>query len=589
MELFQLLKENIKHPVNMLILLALLSGASNAMLIAVINTAAGAIVDPNEDLNQFFFLLYFIFLSIFLYANRYVLDQSCFIIESTIVQIRKRIANKIRLAELSTLETIGISEFYSRTAQDASYISNATSGLTGTIQVVFKIFFMLFYIGYLSPMALMLVLLGLMSGLFFYAKDTSIYAENWRILGQKETQFFEKLSNLLSGFKEVRINRQKNEEVYASYVKVNEEKLKLRVATTKLYNANMTLAQISFYAIFGALIFVLPHVYKDYPEILIRIVAAILFILGPIESLLAFIPRFANANSAAKNILDLEVRMNEVLGQNGFNEQEQQSLPASPNFPFSGSPNQEAHLLPRDYTETLDFGQTLTLENVRYRYPGKTGAYAFTVGPINLTINKGELIFLTGSNGSGKSTFLKILTGLYLLQEGNISLDRDMLQRKTGVPVTLDNHEQYRNLYTTIFADFHLFDKIYGVKDIDEQTVKQLLKEVELPEEKTTYKDGAFTNIRLSSGQKKRLALAVSILENKEIYIYDEVAADLDPWFRDVYYYKILPMLKSHNKTVFVVSHDKQYWDIADRILWMENGQMSELEVEKKKGEHTSI
>lgn len=585
MELFQLLKENIKHPVNMLILLALLSGASNSMLIAVINTAAGAIVDPNEDLNQFFFLLYFIFLSIFLYANRYVLDQSCFIIESTIVQIRKRIANKIRLAELSTLETIGISEFYSRTAQDASYVSNIAIALTGTIQVVFKIFFMLFYIGYLSSMALMLVLIGLTSGFYFYAKDTYIYSENWRILGRKETLFFDKLSNLLSGFKEVRINRQKNEEVYASYVEVNEEKLKLKVKIIKLYNANMTLAQISFYAIFGALIFVLPHFYKDYPELLIRIVAAILFIIGPIESILNFIPRFANANSAAKNILELETRMDEVFGPNMYNESQQHPLPTPKNFPA----NQEENLLEKDFTETLDFGQTLSLENVRYRYPGKTGASAFTVGPINLTINKGELIFLTGSNGSGKSTFLKILTGLYLLQEGNIFLDRDMPQRKTGVSVTLENHEQYRNLYTTIFADFHLFDKIYGVKDIDEQTVKQLLKEMELPEEKTTYKDGAFTNIRLSSGQKKRLALAVSVLENKEIYIYDEVAADLDPWFRDIYYYKILPMLKSHNKTVFVVSHDKQYWDIADRILWMENGQLSELEVEKKEGGNDSI
>ncbi|MFK7983549.1 MAG: ATP-binding cassette domain-containing protein, partial [Saprospiraceae bacterium] len=531
MDLFQLLKENTKHPVNMLILLALLSGASNAMLIAVINTAAGAIVDPNEELNQFFFLLYFLFLSIFLYANRYVLDQSCFIIESTIVEIRKRIANKIRLAELSTLETIGISEFYSRTSQDASFISNQGPGLVGTIQVVFKVFFMLFYIGYLSSMALMLVLLGLISGVFFYAKDTYMYAENWRLLGRKETEFFDKLSNLLSGFKEIRINRQKNEEVYASYVEVNEEKLKLKVKTIKLYNANLTLAQISFYAIFGALIFVLPHLYKDYPELLIRIVAAILFILGPIESILNFIPRFANADSAAKNILDLEARMDQVLGQNIFNEPKQYSLPTSQNFPFSAAHNQEADLLPRDYTETLDFDQTLSLENVRYRYPGKPGAYAFTVGPINLTINKGELIFLTGSNGSGKSTFLKILTGLYLLQEGNLHLDRNIHENKAGVPINFDNHEQYRNLYTTIFADFHLFDKIYGLKDIDEQTVKQLLKEVELPEEKTTYKDGAFTNIRLSSGQKKRLALAVSVLENKEIYIYDEVAADLDPWF----------------------------------------------------------
>ena len=136
MKLFQLFRENIKHDVNGVFLLILLSGAANSILIAVINTAAATITNPNEDINQFFFLLYLFFLSVFLFANRYVLDQSCFLIESIIVQIRKRIANKIRLAELSTLETIGVSEFYSRTAQDASFISNIASGLSGIIQVL---------------------------------------------------------------------------------------------------------------------------------------------------------------------------------------------------------------------------------------------------------------------------------------------------------------------------------------------------------------------------------------------------------------------------------------------------------------------
>jgi len=87
--------------------------------------------------------------------------------------------------------------------------------------------------------------------------------------------------------------------------------------------------------------------------------------------------------------------------------------------------------------------------------------------------------------------------------------------------------------------------------------------------------------LRLSSGQKKRLALTTSIIEDKPIYIFDEVAADLDPKFRDVYYYNLLKELKERNKTVIVVSHDRHYWTVPDRLLEMEDGAIRELSKEE--------
>ncbi|MCB0598072.1 MAG: AAA family ATPase, partial [Phaeodactylibacter sp.] len=91
------------------------------------------------------------------------------------------------------------------------------------------------------------------------------------------------------------------------------------------------------------------------------------------------------------------------------------------------------------------------------------------------------------------------------------------------------------------------------------------------------YRNGGFTNLRLSTGQKKRLALTTCIIEDKPIYIFDEVAADLDPEFRDKYYYQIIRELRARNKTVIVVSHDRYYWTVPDRLLEMANGKMREL------------
>ena len=560
MNIIQLIRQEVKDSYAFMALLIFIIGIANSLLINTINSAAASIADPDVLLKDLYFILYVSCIVTFLATRKYVLNKSCFIMETVINQVRKRLANKIRLAELSTLENIGPAALYTCITQEALYISTVSPGMMGISQSLFTVVFMLLYLGFLSPYSFLLAITGILIGVYLYTRDFDAYSQNWKQMTDKERKFFDKFSNILDGFKEIRINRQKNEDVYESYTKVNDEKLVVRLQAAELFNKNMIIAQLSFYSIFGAIIFILPSFHPEHTEIIIKVVATVLFIIGPLESILNFIPIFSNADSAAENILDLEARLDKELVHS-------QSTLALTN-----------KITP---TQTAKFTNTMTLENITYQYDSDDPAYIFKIGPINLTFQKGEIIFVTGGNGSGKSTFLKVLTGLYMAQGGNIYLDRDIYKNKNGTSINLSNHQQYRNLYTTIFTDYHLFDKLYGLHDIDDAVVKQLLTDMELPEEKTTYKDGAFTNIRLSSGQKKRLALVNSILEDKDIYIYDEVAADLDPWFREVYYHKILSMLKSLNKTVFVVSHDKGFWQVADRILWMEKGQM--MEVDKSK------
>lgn len=378
----------------------------------------------------------------------------------------------------------------------------------------------------------------------------------WKRVSEEETAFFSKLAHLLQGFNEISINRRKNEDVFETYVTVNDKISDYRIKTIKRYNITLIFLQVFFYILLGLILFALPRFHAEHSEHIIKIVAAILFMVGPMDGVIYSVPTLANANNSAHNIMELESQLKEELKKM----REQRIDPYSP-----------------DAYRSLPFQSGISLKGLSYQYPQSNGyGTGFQVGPIDLTIRKGELIFVTGGNGSGKSTFLKLFTGLYKPDAGQIRLDEE--KDYPGKEVNMLNYQQYQNLFSIIFSDYHLFDKIYGVeREIDPDEVKALLASMELPEEKTTYIDGAFTNINLSSGQKKRLALTTALLEDKPIYIFDEVAADLDPEFRDKFYFEILKELKARNKTILVVSHDQQYWSVSDRLIRFQDGMMWEL------------
>ena len=115
-----------------------------------------------------------------------------------------------------------------------------------------------------------------------------------------------------------------------------------------------------------------------------------------------------------------------------------------------------------------------------------------------------------------------------------------------------------------------------GRRDVAPQRVDELLQRMGISG-KTAFREGRFSNILLSTGQRKRLALVVSYLEDKPVYVFDEVAADQDPGFRAYFYETLLPELKRAGKTVVMVSHDDRYFHAADRVLQMDYGRLSEL------------
>jgi len=86
-----------------------------------------------------------------------------------------------------------------------------------------------------------------------------------------------------------------------------------------------------------------------------------------------------------------------------------------------------------------------------------------------------------------------------------------------------------------------------------------------------------FTSLDLSAGQRRRLALALALLQDRPILVLDEVAADFDPGFRRHFYQDMLPALKQAGKTIIAASHDERYFHVADRILRLEDGRIHRI------------
>lgn len=214
---------------------------------------------------------------------------------------------------------------------------------------------------------------------------------------------------------------------------------------------------------------------------------------------------------------------------------------------------------------SLEGWREIRLEGVCYRYPGHTGARP-TVGPVDLTLARGEMVFIVGGNGSGKSTLLLLLSSLIAPGEGRVSID--------GRPVGQDPRA-YRERFTGVFGDFFLFPHVLDAqgKPLSDARIEQLLEVLDLGEQVQTHA-GELSRLALSTGQRKRLALLQCYAEDRDIFFFDEWAADQDVHFRDYFYRGLLPALKAAGKTVIAISHDDRYFHVADRVIALDLGQI---------------
>jgi putative pyoverdin transport system ATP-binding/permease protein len=208
------------------------------------------------------------------------------------------------------------------------------------------------------------------------------------------------------------------------------------------------------------------------------------------------------------------------------------------------------------------------MRNIVFRYTDQLSDASFQIGPLDFTLRNGDLVFITGGNGSGKSTLLRVLAGLYPPDSGEITLD--------GERVDESNRDAYRALMSAIFFDYHLFRRLYGIAEPNAEEIERLLRQFRL-EDKTGVSNGEFRTLELSGGQRRRLALIVSLLEKRPILLLDEWTAEQDPEFRRKFYEELLPQILQAGVTVVAITHDDRYLDelaLPARRIRMDEGRV---------------
>jgi len=517
---------------------ASMAGLLQGMVMVIINGAAEKF--PEKGLNFRYLLMFIVCISGFILAKRYSLTMTASLIQHIVFSIRLRFLDKIRNTGLMAFEDIGKSQIYTVLAENTETIFDASRLIANAGSSAVMLIFSFLYIGHLSITAFFLAVIIITGGVSIYLINQKATGEDLTECLKKENEFFDGVNHLLDGFKEIKMNTAKSRDLYEGRIQqISTEARDINIRTEYRFIDNYIFAQAFFYILLATIIFLLPQITDLGYGIITNITAVVLFMVGPLGNIVEALPLVARADVAITNIETLE-----------------KSLDAADEGHTTG---------PVDFSRPQTGFDAIFMENIAFSYMDPDRHKVFTLGPIDLSIKAGEVLFIVGGNGSGKSTLLKILAGLYYPHNGRMLLDNKVLE-----PI---HYARYRNLFSIIFTDFHLFDRLYGLGKIEAQKVFELLDIMELSD-KTSFVDDKFTNTKLSTGQRKRLALIASYLEDKPILMFDEVAADQDPKFRKYFYEVLLQDLKQRGKTVIAVTHDDRFFHAADRILKMEDGQI---------------
>jgi putative pyoverdin transport system ATP-binding/permease protein len=514
-----------------------MSGVGSASLIALINQSI-AETTLNSLKSQQQLLWSFIGLAgITLLTNLISQFLLVELAQDAIYKLRLHISGWILASPLQHLEELGASRLLATLTEDIQNISMAVFNVPILCINVAIILGCLLYLGWLS-VGILLATVAFLGIAIFTVQLLINQAFRLFVLAREENDALMKhFRGITDGIKELKLHQQRREDFLEFELKTTVAALrKYRVDSQRVVAVTSSFGEFLFFALLGLLVFGVPHLMPTSVSVLSGYVLTLSYIMRPIGSILSNLPTITQATVSLRKI--------DTLGLSLASRSE--AVAQLPNKPMSF--------------------QRIQLNQATHSYRREGEEDAFILGPIDLEFSPGELVFIVGGNGSGKSTLAKLITGLYLPDSGQICLD--------DTPITAQNRERYRQLFSTVFSDFYLFERLLGIplEDLDRQA-SVYLERLQLSH-KVKVKDGSLSTTELSQGQRKRLALLTAYLDDRPIYVFDEWAADQDPFFREVFYQQILPELKKRGKAVLVISHDDRYFHVCDRLVKLDYGQI---------------
>lgn len=223
-------------------------------------------------------------------------------------------------------------------------------------------------------------------------------------------------------------------------------------------------------------------------------------------------------------------------------------------------------------------GKTLQISHVTKRY-GTGSTEVTAVRDVSLSVSPGEVVLIMGPSGSGKTTLLSMLGALLKPTEGEIHLNGDVISalaenRLPGIRL---------RQFGFIFQDFNLLSALTALENVAivaelagakngtaRKKAAALLSELGLAERLN------FLPEKLSGGEKQRVAIARALVNDPALILADEPTANLDSKIGHEIMRLLRSIAKEQGRSVIIVSHDQRIKDIADRVLWLEDGEFKE-------------
>ncbi|MBN3264591.1 multidrug ABC transporter permease/ATP-binding protein [Pectobacterium brasiliense] len=530
MELLRIVYQQYRWPFLAVILLSLLSAALGIGLIAFINLQLIETVNQSLSVLPQFLGLLLLLMGVTLVSQLALTTLG----HHFVYRLRGQFIKRILDTNIARIEQIGSAQLLASLSSDIRNITIAFVRLPELIQGIVLTIGSAAYLAWLSPKMLVVTSVWIAITLWGGFMLVSRVYRHLTQVREAEDRLQKDYETVINGRKELTLNRERAQKLYEDIYQVNAQDYRQNVIRADTFHLSaVNWSNIMMLGVIGAVFFMANNLGWADTNVAATYSLTLLFLRTPMLQAVGALPTLLSAQVA-------------------FNKLKRFDL-ADYQEPFS------AAVAPAGW-------HTLELRDVVFRYDDS----GFEIGPINLVIKRGELVFLIGGNGSGKSTLAMLLTGLYTPVSGSLLLD--------NCPVTAETREDYQKLFSAIFTDFHLFGQMMGPQGTEPDTalVDNWLDRLNM-RHKLTLENHQVMNLQLSQGQRKRVALLLAVAEQRDILLLDEWAADQDPQFRRVFYLELLPQLRALGKTIVAISHDDHYFEHADRLLEMHQGTLSEL------------
>ncbi|WP_330982513.1 MULTISPECIES: multidrug ABC transporter permease/ATP-binding protein [Enterobacterales] len=535
MQLLLLVWRQYRWPFIAVMLLSLLSAALGIGLIAFINVRLIESVDASIVVLPEFLGLLLLLMAVTLGSQLALTVLG----HHFVYRLRSEFIKRILDTQIERVEKLGSAALLAGLTSDVRNITIAFVRLPELVQGIILTFGSAAYLFFLSGKMLVITALWMVLTIWGGFVLVARVYKHMATLRETEDKLYNDYQTVLEGRKELTLNRERAEHIFNNlYIPDAKEYRHHIIRADTFHLSAVNWSNIMMLGAIGLVFWMANGLGWADTAVAATYSLTLLFLRTPLLSAVGALPTLLSAQVA-------------------FNKLNK----------FSLAPYREAFPKPQAHPDW----KTLELREVAFHYQDNT----FAIGPVNLTLNRGELVFLIGGNGSGKSTLAMLLTGLYQPVSGQILLD--------GQPLVADKPEDYRKLFSAVFTDPWLFDQLLGQEgqQADPQLVEKWLEQLKMGH-KLKLENGKILDLKLSKGQKKRVALLLALAEERDIILLDEWAADQDPHFRREFYQVLLPLMQQMGKTIFAISHDDHYFIHADRLLEMRNGKLSELTGEER-------